>query len=373
MWNWEHKDWPSFSYNKQALVEFEEQFLINSGMHIGVLKHISDDERDYLRIELLSEEALKTSEIEGEFLDRDSLQSSFCLQFDLKTDYRKVPPAEQGIASMMVDLYKTFDTSLTHEYLWQWHKMLFNGQQSIKIGAYRDRNEPMRIVSGAINNPKIHFEAPPALVLHKEMEAFIRWYNNSSKNGENPLPALTRSAIAHLYFVSIHPFEDGNGRIARAIAEKSLSQSLNQPSLISLAYTIQNGQKDYFAGLERNNKGIKITDWIIYFAKTVLTAQENTRKRIEFIIEKTKLYDKLKGIINSRQEKAIERMLREGIGGFKGGLSAKNYRSITSTPSATATRDLNDLVDKGALIKIGRLKHTRYYLNIIGQYPEMEK
>ena len=373
MWNWEQKDWPSFSYNKQALVEFEEQFLINSGVHIGVLKHISDNERDYLKIELLSEEALKTSEIEGEFLDRDSLQSSFCRQFDLKTDYRKVPPAEQGIASMMVDLYNTFDTSLTHEHLWQWHKMLINGQQNIKIGAYRDSKEAMRVVSGVVYDPKVHFEAPPANILHKEMEAFIRWFNDSSKTGAKPLPALTRSAIAHLYFVSIHPFEDGNGRIARAIAEKSLAQSLNRPTLISLAYTIQNGQKDYYAGLERNNKGIEITDWIIYFAKTVLTAQENTQKRIEFIIEKTKLFDKFKGIINSRQEKVIERMLSEGISGFKGGLSAKNYRSITSTPSATATRDLNDLVDKGALIKIGQLKHTRYYLNIVGQYPEKEK
>ena len=139
-----------------------------------------------------------------------------------------------------------------------------------------------------------------------------------------------------------------------------------------MAYTIQNDQKGYFAGLECNSKGIEITDWIIYFAKTVLTAQENTRKRIEFIIEKTKLFDKLKGIINSRQEKAIERMLREGFGGFKGGLNAKKYRSITSTPSATATRDLNDLVEKGALIKFGQLKHTRYYLNIVGQYPEKE-
>ena len=111
-------------------------------------------------------------------MDRDSLQSSLCRQFDLKSDYRKVPPAEQGIASMMVDLYKTFDSSLTHEYLYHWHKLLFNGQQITKIGAYRDRNEPMRIVSGPINYPKVHFEAPPAHVLYKEIEAFIRWYNN---------------------------------------------------------------------------------------------------------------------------------------------------------------------------------------------------
>lgn len=370
MWNWQQKGWPNFSYDEDALKEFEEQFLRNSGEHSGALKHISEKEQELLKVELLSDEALKTSEIEGEFLDRDSLQSSICHQFGLKTDSRKVPPAEQGIASMMVDLYKTFDAPLSHEYLWQWHKMLINGQQNIKIGAYRDSEEPMRVVSGVIYDPTVHFEAPPATILHSEMDAFIHWFNATSKQGKTPLPALTRAAIAHLYFVCIHPFEDGNGRISRALAEKSLAQSLNQPTLISLAYTIERAKKHYYSGLERNNKDIEITDWIIYFAKTVLDAQANTRRRIEFIIEKTKLYDKLRGKMNPRQQKVIERMFREGVDGFKGGLNAENYITITSSPRTTVTRDLNDLVAKGALVKIGKLKHTRYYLNIPGQVPD---
>ena len=370
MWNWQQKDWPNFSYNEHALKELEEQFLKNSGEHSGALKHISDEDKELLKVELLSEEALKTSEIEGEFLDRDSLQSSIGRQFGLKTDNRKVPPAEQGVAAMMVDLYKTFDAPLSHEYLWQWNKMLINGQQNIKIGAYRDSKDSMRIVSGAIYDPTIHFEAPPADALHKEMEAFVRWFNETSKQGTTPLPALTRAAIAHLYFVCIHPFEDGNGRISRSLAEKSLAQSLNQPTLISLAYTIERAKKDYYAGLERNNKDIEITDWIVYFAKTVLDAQANTIKRIEFIIEKTKLYGNLREQMNRRQEKVIERMFREGIDGFKGGLSAENYIAITSAPRATVTRDLNNLVAIGALVKTGQLKHTRYYLNIAGQLPD---
>ncbi|MBL1404839.1 MAG: Fic family protein [Rhizobiales bacterium] len=371
MWNWQQKEWPNFSYDKQALEGLEEQFLKNAGEHLGALKHISNDDQDLLKVELLSEEALKTSEIEGEFLDRDSLQSSICHQFGLKTDNRKVPPAEQGIAAMMVGLYKTFDTSLSHEYLWQWHEMLINGQQNIVIGKYRDSEEPMRVVSGVIYDPTIHFEAPPANILQNEMKSFIAWFNASSKQGKSPLPALTRAAIAHLYFVCIHPFEDGNGRISRAIAEKSLAQSLNQPTLISLAYTIERDKKSYYSALESNNKEIDITNWIIYFAKTVLTAQDNTRKRIEFIIEKTKLYYKLDGSLNSRQEKVIERMFREGFDGFKGGLSAENYNNISPAPRTTVTRDLNDLVNKGALIKIGQLKHTRYYLNIVGQVPNI--
>ncbi len=370
MWNWQQKDWPNFSYDEDAIQEFEEKFLKNSGEHSGALKHISNEDQELLKVELLSEEALKTSEIEGEFLDRDSLQSSICRQFGLETDSRKVPPAEQGIAAMMVDLYKTFDTALSHEYLWQWHQMLINGQQNITIGAYRDSEEPMRVVSGVTYDPTIHFEAPPATALHNEMDAFIGWFNATSKQGKTPLPALTRAAIAHLYFVCIHPFEDGNGRISRALAEKSLAQNLNQPTLISLAYTIERAKKHYYSGLERNNKDNEITDWIVYFAKTVLDAQANTRRRIEFIIEKTKLYDKIRGKINSRQEKVIERMFREGVDGFKGGLSAENYITITSSPRTTVTRDLNDLVAKGALVKVGQLKHTRYYLNILGQAPD---
>ena len=370
MWNWQKKGWPNFSYDENAIKEFEEQFLKNSGEHFGALKHISDEDQELLKIELLSEEALKTSEIEGEFLDRDSLQSSICRQFGLKTDNRKIPPAEQGVAAMMVDLYKTFDTLLSHEQLWQWHKMLINGQQNIRIGAYRNSEDPMRVVSGAIHDPTIHFEAPPATVVYSEMEAFVRWFNATSKQGETPLPALTRAAIAHLHFVCIHPFEDGNGRISRALAEKSLAQNLNKPTLISLAYTIERAKKHYYSGLERNNKDIEITNWIVYFAETVLDAQANTRKRIEFIIEKAKLYDKLRGKMNPRQEKVIERMFREGIDGFKGGLSAENYIGITSSPRTTVTRDLNDLVAKGALVKIGKLRSTRYYLNIASKMPD---
>ncbi len=363
MWNWQQKDWPNFSYDEQSVKEIEDLFLKNAGECSGALKHISDDDKEVLKVELLSEEALKTSEIEGEFLNRDSLQSSICHQFGLKTDNRKIPPVEQGIAAMMVNLYKTFDNPLSHDYLWQWHQMPINGQQNIKIGAYRDNEDPMQVVSGVVYNPKIHFEAPPANILHTEMEAFINWFNATSKKGTTPLPALTRAAIAHLYFVCIHPFEDGNGRISRALAEKSLAQNLNQPTLISLAYTIERERKNYYARLEHNNKNIEITDWIVYFAKTVLDAQANTLKRIEFIIWKTKLYDRIQGQINPRQDKVIQRMFREGVDGFKGGLSADNYITITSAPRTTVTRDLNDLVAKGVLVKVGQLKHTRYYFS----------
>ena len=198
--------------------------------------------------------------------------------------------------------------------------------------------------------------------MKKEMKAFIAWFNTTAPDGKRPLPPLARACIAHLYFVSIHPFEDGNGRIGRAIAEKALAQSLGQPSLIALAYTIERKRKSYYTELEHGNKGNEITDWLAYFAQTIIEAQASTIERVDFYLAKAKFYDRLRGQMNERQEKAIARVFREGIEGFKGGLSAENYVRITRTSRATATRDLQDLVAKGALTRTGELRHTRYHL-----------
>lgn len=176
------------------------------------------------------------------------------------------------------------------------------------------------------------------------------------------MPALTRAGIAHLYFVCIHPFEDGNGRIGRAIAEKSLAQNLGHPSLVALAYTIARKHKDYYAALERNNQGLEITDWLDYFGRTILEAQSNTISRVDFYVAKAKFYERHRDKLNERQANAIARIFEQGVDGFKGGLSAENYISITKASRATTTRDLQDLVEKGALTRTGELRHTRYYL-----------
>lgn len=364
-WNWESPDWPHFTFNAAALETFEAQFLLHSGEFIGAFKHVNQTDQDMLRIELISDEALKTSEIEGEILNRDSVQSSLRQQFGIGEEQGSVPAAEQGISQMMADLYRTFAEPLNDATMFAWHSMLFSGNSSIKaIGGYRQHTDPMQVVSGAISRQKVHFEAPPSARMPEDMKAFIRWFNESAPGGAHPLPPLTRAGIAHLYFVSIHPFEDGNGRIGRALAEKSLAQNLGQPTLIALAYTIERKRKAYYDALERNNKTTAITDWLQYFAETVLEAQQNTMKRVEFYIAKAKFYERLRGQFNARQERAIARMFKEGVDGFKGGLSAENYISITRAVRSTATRDLQDLVAKGALKKTGELRHTRYHLNL---------
>ena len=180
----------------------------------------------------------------------------------------------------------------------------------------------------------------------------------------NALPALTRAGIAHLYFVSIHPFEDGNGRIARALAEKSLAQAVGHPTLIAIAQTINDNRKEYYHTLEKNSKELEITNWLTFFAQTVLDAQFRTLRSIEFIIAKSKFFTIFDAQLNPRQRKALLRVFEEGPKGFTGGLSAANYRSITLAPSATATRDLTDLTTKGALMRTGTRKSTRYFLNL---------
>ncbi|MEK7994688.1 MAG: Fic family protein [Planctomycetota bacterium] len=364
-WNWEQRDWPVFRYDSTALEPLERQFLLHSGEFIGACKHISSGDKDLLKIELISDEAVKTSEIEGEILNRDSVQSSIIHQFGLGPDKPRILPAERGIAEMMVDLYRTFASPLAGKTMFRWHKMLLAGDRDIAVvGGYRKHADPMQVVSGPLHKRKVHFEAPPSDRVPAEMKAFVAWFNDTAPNGKQPLPALTRAGIAHLYFVCIHPFEDGNGRIGRAIAEKVLAQNLGQPSLIALAHTIERKRKDYYAALERNNKTNEITGWLTYFASTVLDAQANTIKRLDFYLAKARFYERMRGQLNERQQKAIARIFKEGTDGFKGGLSAENYIKITRAPRATATRDLQDLVAKGALTRTGELRHTRYHLNL---------
>lgn len=364
-WNWQQPGWPEFTYDRAALEPLERRFLLSSGEFIGAFKHVGPDDRDMLRIELIGDEAVKTSAIEGEILDRDSVQSSLREQFGLGGDKRRIRPAERGVAEMMVDLYRTFADPLSHDTLFAWHRMLMSGAWRIEVvGGYRTHAEPMQVVSGSAGNPQVHFEAPPSSRMKTEMNRFVSSFNATAPDGKRPLPPLERAGLAHLYFVSIHPFEDGNGRIGRALSEKSLAQNLGQPSLIALAYTIERARKAYYAALERNNKETEITDWLVYFAETILEAQRNTIRRVEFYLAKAKFYDRLRDRLNPRQEKVVARMFREGIDGFKGGLSAENYISITKTSRATATRDLQDLVDKGALRRAGERRYARYYLNI---------
>lgn len=364
-WNWQQAGWPNFSWRRDRLARTEEQFLVSGGVFLGTAGHLGIADREALTVDALSMEAVTTSEIEGEILDRVSVQSSIRRQLGLATDHRRVGPVEQGIAEMMVNLHHSFAAPLSEEMLFAWHRMLTAGRRDLfDVGRYRRHAEPMQIVSGPIHAPAVHFEAPASAAVPHEMSRFIAWFNDTAPGGAKPLPALTRAGIAHFHFVCIHPFEDGNGRIGRAIAEKVLAQSVGRPTLTALASTILARRRAYYEVLERNNRTNELTDWLCWFAAVAIEAQRRTIALVEFLIDKTRLLDGLRGRLSDRQEKALIRVLREGPEGFKGGLSARNYVAITGASTATATRDLTDMVAAGALIRTGERRHARYRANI---------
>jgi Fic family protein len=363
-WNWLLKNWPHFSYNKDVLEKLELQFSQNTGTVFGAIKHIEGVSKDDLLVEILSNEAIKTSEIEGEVLNRESVQSSIKKNLGLAVENKKIAPAEFGISEMMVDLYHNYDKSLTHEQLFEWHKMLTNGRRDLTdIGRYRTHEDPMQVVSGRLDKPTVHFEAPPSDKMQGEMEQFINWFNEIHHPKNTNMLPLAKASMTHLYFVCIHPFEDGNGRIARALAEKSIALSTGQPTLMSLSHTIESHKKAYYTSLETNNTTLEITNWMLYFGEIILEAQQDTLKRIDFIVEKTKFFDRYSSQLNERQNKVILRLFQAGHTGFIGGLSSEKYTKIAKTSASTATRDLKDLTDKKIMIKTGILKSSRYQLN----------
>lgn len=359
LWNWELPDWPRFSYDSDQISHKEKKFLLGVGSACAFLKSIDEQEYHQFVVEILSLEGLESSRIEGEFLDRESLQSSIKQHFGLNT--KQETNKESRMAKLLCSVYESFDKPLSHEMLWQWHSNLFNDQSHIvDYGKYRTHIEPMQIISHRYDSRRIFFEAPQSMKVHDEMTRFIDWFN-STRTSE---PILGRAAIAHVYFESIHPFEDGNGRIGRVLVEKILSQGVERPVLIAVSKVLEKRKKEYYAALERCNRTLQVQHWVEFFADAILSAQEESMNLLFFLIEKSKLLTTLSGQLNPRQEKILLRVFAEGLNGFKGGLSAENYIAITKTSRATATRDLTDLVQKGALKKTGELRHTRYWLNL---------
>jgi Fic family protein len=267
----------------------------------------------------------------------------------------------------MTDVRKTYKERLTQEKLFAWHSMLLQGRDDITVGGWRTHDDPMQIVSGAVDRRRVHFEAPPSNRIPKEMEGFIAWYNESAPGGVNEIKrSPVRAAIAHLYFESIHPFEDGNGRIGRALAEIALSQGLGQPILLSLSKTIEADRNTYYEALEHASRSNDITGWMNYFVQTILQAQLESEQQIAFSLKKTKLFDRHKEELNERQDIVVRRMLDEGPKGFQGGMNARKYVSLTKTSKATATRDMQDLVAKGVFSLIGDAggRSTAYQVNV---------
>ncbi len=374
-WNWQQKNWPDFIYSREAFGELENIFLVESSKLVGATVIINEEEKKKFTIDLMSEEALKSSKIEGEILDRDSVSSSLLRQLGFTPQYsdHRANDKEKGIAALMVDNYETFDQPLSHEMLFSWQLNVAAGSRGIQdIGKYRTSEEPMQVVSGYEGHYKVHFEAPSSQQVAAEMDKFILWFNDTAPNGKHPLSPLIRASIAHIYFVSIHPFEDGNGRIARVLSEKILAQSVGRPVLVALSHTIEKKRKEYYKQLEQNNKELTVDSWVSYFSRAILDAVCHAQKLVRFTVNKTRFFDQMQQQTNERQAKVLSRMLAAGMGGFQGGMSVKKYMKMTGAIERTAIRDIQALVKLGALTKTGKGRGVRYWLDLGAEF-EIEK
>jgi Fic family protein len=369
VYNWQQKDWPQFKYSLQGVEDDLFIFAEKVGKVTGVLNALPEDTKTEAIIDVMVSEAVKTSEIEGEYLSRKDVMSSIKNNLGLNQSPEKVQDRlAEGIGELMIDVRNAYAEKLTRDKLFAWHRMILREGKSVKVGAWRDHEEPMQVISGAIGKQKIHFEAPPSNRVPAEMKKFIEWFNDTGPGGANEIKkAPVRSAIAHLYFESIHPFEDGNGRIGRAIAEKALSQGIGRPVLMSLSQTIEANKNNYYNALEKAQRSNEITHWINYFVKTIVDAQSEAEEQIDFTLKKAKFFDRFKDKLSDRQLKVIRRMLDEGPKGFEGGMSASKYGSIAKVSKATATRDLQELLEIGAFILFGPGggRSTKYQVNLI--------
>jgi len=368
-WIWQQPDWPDFRYDELALENRELAFRLKSERLAGSFDALPMASREDATVDLMLSEAIKTSAIEGEDLDRESVRSSLLSLIASDTLPDNSDQKAAGAASLLVDVRKNWQASLTHELLGKWQSMAVPEQRhtSIMRGAYRNDPSPMQIVSGPYGREKVHYEAPPAIQVPDQMAKLIEWYNQSSPlSGNKAIHGIARAGIAHLWFEVIHPFDDGNGRVGRAIADHALSQSLGYPTTACLATAIEADKKTYYLQLEKASRGsLDVNVWLDYFADTTIKAQEIAREEVNFVLAKTRFYEAYGNQLNDRQARMVSRVFAEGRKGFEGGITTKKYEAITRCPNRTASRDLSDLVAKGIIIPLpGGGRTTRYELTI---------
>ena len=360
---WQQKAWPSFSWNTSRILNPLSEARKKQGYLLG--------KADFLGLEseaeVFVEEAFKTSAIEGEQIDPNAIRSSVAKRLGLPTaGLPDIQRHSDGLVEILMDVSRNYDTSLSKARVCGWHGGLFptgfSGIKKIPVGSYRKSKEPMQVISGNMGKEKVHYEAPPSDKVAHEMKIFLEWFNNT----EGKIDGIIRAGIAHFWFVTIHPFEDGNGRLARSICDLALAQDeKSSRRLYSLSEQIMKHRKDYYEVLESSQKGsCDLTDWLSWFVKMFSSAMDASKALIAKAEYIAGFYKKIGSMtINERQGKVIRKMLEAWPDGFEGGITNKKYVSMTKTSSETAKRDLRDLVEKQVLIpNEGRGRSVSYRL-----------
>lgn len=363
-YNWQQKDWPDFRYDLTGVEAFLLRYLEKTAHLSGILRALPEALKNEAAVDLMTAEALKTSEIEGEFISREDVKSSIRNHLGLSEPPENVHDLRAiGLGQLMTEARASFSNPLTEQQLFDWHRALLSYRKDLSsVGNWRQHSEPMQVVSGAMGRERVHFEAPPSPQVPGMMTDFVRWFNDSELTDVKS--SLVRAAIAHLYFESIHPFEDGNGRIGRVVAEKALSQGLGAPLPFGLSRAIETDKKAYYDALELSQRSNELTGWLEYFLPLALRALEDAEAEVLFIAKKAQFFDQYREQLNERQLKVLRRMLEEGPAGFEVGMNARKYCGITGASKATATRDLQLLEQLGALEAVGGGRSTRYEVRI---------
>jgi Fic family protein len=362
----ELKEWPSFRWDEGMLVQRLAPVRHRQGRLVGRMEALGFDLRAEAVLATLTEDVLKSSEIEGEILDKDQVRSSIAQRLGM--DIGALTQADrhvEGVVEMMLDATQNYQAPLTDERLFAWHAALFptgrSGMTKIIVGAWRDDSSgPMQVVSGPIGRERVHYEAPKAPRLNSEMAAFLKWFDVVTSHD----PVL-RAALAHLWFATIHPFDDGNGRIARAIADMALARSEQSPQrFYSMSAQIRLERKTYYDVLEATQKDdLDVTAWLEWFLECLDRAIEGAEQTLAGVIQKARLWERVKDHpLNERQSRVINRLLD----GFEGKLTSSKWAALTKSSPDTALRDINDLITRGILIrKPGGGRNTSYALTSI--------
>lgn len=350
---WRRDSWPQLSWKSEPLLPLISKARLEQGALLTNMKGLGSRLDREARADILTEEAVNTSAIEGERLNRASVRSSVAKRLGLPTV--GLPPATRsvdGLVEVLLEATQQYDKPLTAARLKRWHAALFptgySGLTRIRVGQWRRSEQPMQVVSGAIGREVVHYEAPPGKQVEQDMRQFLSWWQATLGREEG----LLRSGLAHFYFVTIHPFEDGNGRLARVLTDMALAQDEQLSTrYYSLSSQIMEERKGYYAVLETCQKGHgDVTEWLAWFLQCHRRAVERARQLLATVLAKTDFWRHHGDLaLNARQRKVVNKLLDAGRGGFQGGLTTRKYVSMAHVSRATAFREISELVHRGVL------------------------
>lgn len=347
----EQPDWPRFSWRNEAILQILFEVRHKQGHLMGQMESLGFDLRQEAIVRTLTQDVVKTSEIEGERLDEEPVRSSIARRLGMEIAGLREPDLQvEGVVEMMIDATGNYDQALTSERIFSWQAALFptsrSGMRRIRVGAWRDDvSGPMQVVSGPIGRERVHFEAPKAERIESEMRQFLDWFNAPSRTDE-----LLKAALSHLWFVTVHPLDDGNGRVARAVADMLLARSeRTSQRFYSMSGQILQERADYYNVLERTQKGsLDVTIWMQWFLKCLDRAIEGAQETLGAVLAKARFWDSVREVsLNARQRKMLNRLLD----GFQGKLTTSKWAKICKTSDDSALRDITELVELGILVR----------------------